>query len=65
METVLVNTENSETNEPRKFVHSLSQDLRSSNKYAALQNVSIYYTRKNIRQQYKNNKLKIIATNME
>ena len=29
------------------------------NNYAALQNLSIYYTWKNIRQQYKNNKLKI------
>ena len=36
-------------------------DLRSSSKHVALQNLSIYYTWKNIRQQYKNNKLKIIA----
>ena len=36
-------------------------DLRSSNNKLALQNVSIYYTWKNIRKQYKNNKLKIIA----
>ena len=33
-------------------------DLRSSNKHAALQNLSIYYTRKNIRKQYQKNKLK-------
>ena len=36
-------------------------DLRISNKHVALQNLSIYYTRKNIRKQYKNDKLKIIA----
>ena len=36
-------------------------DLRRSNKHAVLQNLSIYYTWKNIRKQYKNNKLKIIA----
>ena len=36
-------------------------DLRSSNKYVALQNLSIYYTWKNIRKQYKNNQLIIIA----
>ena len=36
-------------------------DLRSSDKHVALQNLSIYYTWKNIRKQYKNNKLKIIA----
>ena len=49
--------------EPHKFVLKLSQklDLRSPNKHVALQNLSIYYTWKSIRQQYKNNKLKIIA----
>ena len=36
-------------------------DLRSSNKHAALQNLSIYYTWRNIRKQYKINKPKIIA----
>ena len=49
-------TENNKTNEPHKFVLSLAQilDLRSSNKHAALQKLSIYYTLKNIRQQHKN-----------
>ena len=37
-------------------------DLRSSNKHAALQNLSIYYTWRNIRKQNKNNQLKIIAS---
>ena len=46
-----------------KFVLNLSQrlNLRSSNKHVALQNSSIYYTWKNIKTQYMNNKLKIIA----
>ena len=35
-------------------------DLRSSDKLVALQNLSIYYTWKNIRKQYKNNKLKMV-----
>ena len=63
METIFMNTENSKTNEPHEFVLNLSQrlDLRSSDKHVALQNLSIYYTCKNIREQYKNNKLKIIA----
>ena len=63
METIFMNTENSKTNEPHKFVLNLTQrlDLRSSNKHVAFQNLSIYYTWKNIRQQHKNNKLKIIA----
>ena len=49
--------------ELHKFVLNLSQglELRSSNKHVALHNLSIYYTWKNIRKQYKNNKLKIIA----
>ena len=63
MGTIFMNTENSKTNEPHKFVFNLSQrlDLTSSNKHVALQNLSIYYTWKNIRKQYKNNKLKTIA----
>ena len=58
-----MNTENSKTNEPHKFVFNLSQklDLRRSNKHVALQNLSIYYMWKNVRKQHKNNKLKIIA----
>ena len=46
METIFMNTENSKTNEPHKFVLNLSEilDLNSSNKYLALQKLSIYYT---------------------
>ena len=53
-----MNTENNKTNKSHKFVLNLSQrlDLRSSDKHVALQNLSIYCTRKNIRKQYKNNK---------
>ena len=36
-------------------------DLKSSSRHVAFQNLSIYYTWKNIRKQYKNNKLKIIT----
>ena len=63
METIFMNTENNKTNEPHKFVLNLSKrlDLRSSNKHVALQNLSIYYRWKNIRKQYKNNKLKGIV----
>ena len=55
METIFLNTE---TNEPHIFVVNLSErlDLIRSDKHVAL-----YYTRKNIRKLYKNNKLKIIA----
>ena len=56
-----MNTENNKTSEPHKFAFKLSQrlDLTSSNKY--VQNFFIYHTWKNIRKQYKNNELKIIA----
>ena len=58
-----MNTENSKTNKQHKFVLNLSQrlDLKSSNKHVFLENVSIYLTWKSIRQQDKNNKIKIIA----
>ena len=46
-----MNTENSKTNEPHKFVLNLSQRLHlsGSEKHVALKNISIYYTWKNIR----------------
>ena len=61
MNRTYINTKNSKTNEPHKFVINLSQrlDLRSSNKHVALQKVPIYYTWKNIRKQCKVNKLKV------
>ena len=36
-------------------------DIKNIDKDVTLQNLSIYHTWKNIRQQYKNNKLKIMA----
>ena len=60
---IFINTENSKANESHQFVVNLSQRLgiRSSNKHVTLQNLSIYYTWKNVRQQYNNNKVKITA----
>ena len=56
-----MNKGNSKANEPCNIVPNLSQRLylKSSNEHVALQNLSIYYTYKNIRKQYKNNKLKL------
>ena len=63
MEAIFMNTENCKKNEPYKFVINLSRlDLRSSDKHVFLQNLSIYYSWKNIRRQYKNNKLRKIAS---
>ena len=58
-----MNTGNSKRNEPHKFVLNLSQrlDLRISNAHVTLRSLSICYTWKIIKKQYKNNKLKIIA----
>ena len=58
-----MNTQNSKTNEPHGFRLSLADrlNLKNPNKNIALGNLSIYYTWKNIKSAYKNNKLKISA----
>ena len=63
METIFMNTENSKTSEPHKFKLDLIDkiDLKNPNKNMALANLSIYYTWKNIKSEYKNNKFKISA----
>ena len=55
METIFMNMENSNMNEPHKFGLNLSQrsDLKSSNKHVVLQNLYIYYQWENMRKQYK------------
>ena len=64
IEKVLMNMENSKTNERHKPVLNSSRwvDLRSSNKHVALQKLFIYYTWKKIRKQYKKNKIKTIPS---
>ena len=64
MKITFMNKESSKTNAPHRRVLNLSQrlDLKSVYKHIALQNLSIYYTWKNIRKQYKNTKPKIIAS---
>ena len=59
MELIFLIKEKSKTNESHNFVLNLSQRL--DNKIIALQNLSILYTWKIIRKEYKNNKLVIIA----
>ena len=46
MKTIFMNTRNSKSSKPQKFVLNLSQrlDSKSSSKHVVLQNVSIYYT---------------------
>ena len=63
METIFMNTENSKTNEPHRFKLDLTdkRNLKNPNKNMALANLSIYYTWKNIKSEYNNNKFKISA----
>ena len=63
METFFMNTKNSKTNEPNRFKYDLIDklDLKNPNKNMALANLSIYYTWKNVKSIYKNNKFKISA----
>ena len=63
METILINTKNSKTNEPHRFRLSLADklNLNNPNKNMALANLSIYYTWKNIKSAYNNNIFKISA----
>ena len=63
METIFINTENSKTSEPHRFKLDLTDklNLKNPNKNMALANLSIYYTWKNIKSEYNNNKFKISA----
>ena len=63
METFYVNTKNSKTSESHRFRYNLIDklDLKNPNKNLALANLSIYYTWKNVKSIYNNNKFKISA----
>ena len=63
METIFMNPENSKTNEPHRFKLDWTDKINLTNlkKNMALANLSIYYTWKNIKSEYNNNKFKISA----
>ena len=58
-----MNTLNSKTNESNRFIYQFTDKLniKNPNKNIALANSSIYYTWKNIKSEYNNNKFKIFA----
>ena len=62
-----MNTKNNKTNEPYRFRLSLAakRNLKNPNKNIALGNLSIYYTRKNIKSAYNNNTFNISAPTLE
>ena len=58
---------NSETIELQRFNVDLTDklNLKNPNKNIAVANLSIYYTWKNIKSEYNNNKFKNFSTNFE
>ena len=63
MDTIFMNSENSKNSEYHALVLKLTDklDLRRCQETVALSNLSIYYTWKNIKSSYNNNKFKISA----
>ena len=62
METIFINTENSKTNKSNRFRYYFTDKLNlENNKTIALANLSIYFTWKNVKSEYNNNKFKIHA----
>ena len=63
METISMNTRNSKTSQSNIFRYNFTNklDLKNPNKTIALVNLSIYYTWKNIKSEYNNNKFKTSA----
>ena len=63
MDTIFMNSENSKTSEYHVLVLKLTDklDLRRGQKTVALSNLRIYYTWKNVKSSYNNNKFKISA----
>ena len=63
MDTIVMNSENSKTSQPHVLKLKLTSklDLRIDEKVIALSNLSIFYTWRNIKTSYNNNKFKISA----
>ena len=63
MDTIFMNSKNSETYDSHRLLLNLSDkvNLKRSDKHVALSHLCIYYTWKNIKKSYKNNKFKILA----
>ena len=64
MDTIFMNSENSKTSKPHVLTLKLTSklDLRIGGKVIVLSNLSIYYTCRNIKSSYNNNKFKISAS---
>ena len=58
-----MNSKNSKTSDLHRLLLNLYDKIKlnKGDKYVALSNLSIYYTWKNMKMSYKNNKFKILA----
>ena len=62
METIFINTENSKINESNRLRYYFTDKFNPKNdKTITLANLSVYFTWKNVKSEYKNNKFKISA----
>ena len=63
MDIISMNSKNSKTSDPHRLLDNLTDkiDVKRKDKYIALSNLSIYFTWKNVKKSYKNNKFKILA----
>ena len=59
MDTIFMNSKNSGISDPHRLNLTDKINWKRSGEYVALSNLSIYYTRKNMKKSYKNNKSKI------
>ena len=65
MNTIFLNSKNSKTSDPDSLLLNFTDkiDLRRCDKHVALSNLTIYYTWKNKKALFKNNKFEILAHN--
>ena len=63
MDTIFMSSENSKTSNPHVLTLKLTNklDLKIGEKVIALSNLGIYYTCKNLKRSYNNNKYRISA----
>ena len=63
MDAIFITPKNSKTSGPNRLLLNLLENinLKISDKYVTLSNLSIYYTWKNIKELYKNIKFKMSA----
>ena len=63
MDTIFINSENTKTSEPHRLLLNFADkiNLKGSDKYVALSNLSMYCTWKDIKESYQTNKFEISA----